>query len=91
MRIIKMNPRFLSSVLVLILVSVLRAGEFTVLTPQIAGGDPRQMLSRHLKQDAYAALENRLTAFEQIKTPEEAKAYVERRRAFFIEQLGGFP
>jgi dienelactone hydrolase len=68
------------------------AGEnLSVLTVQHAGGEPKQMLSKHLKQQAYQAFERRRAAYEQVKTPDEAKAYGQRLRQFFIEQLGGFP
>src|SRR5689334_20626298 len=71
--------------------SHLRADDLTVLTAETAGGPPRAMLSRYLKQHAFDALERRRQAFEALKTPEQFTAYQERLRKAFIEHLGGFP
>ncbi|MBI4664398.1 MAG: acetylxylan esterase [Verrucomicrobia bacterium] len=70
---------------------VLLAEDLSVFTPQPAGEAPRQMVGTYLKQQAYQALERRREAYEQVKTPDEAKTYRERLRQFFLEQLGGFP
>jgi len=48
-------------------------------------------LYAHLQQDAYAALDRRTEAYEQIKTPEQIRARQEQLREFFVNQLGGFP
>ncbi len=48
-------------------------------------------LYSHLQQQAYAALNRRDGAYEQLKTPEQIVAYQQKLRAFFVEQLGGFP
>ncbi len=44
-----------------------------------------------LQQQAYAALERRDAAYEQLRTPDEIRAYQKNLRAFFVKQLGGFP
>lgn len=77
--------------LVALLTSGLFADDLTVLTPELAGGPPRQMLTRHLKRLAVEALERRKTAYEQLKTVEESVAWQQRLRKEFVEHLGGFP
>lgn len=46
---------------------------------------------RSLQQEAYAALDRRAEAYEQLETPEQIRAYQKKRRQFFERQLGGFP
>ena len=48
-------------------------------------------LYAHLQQAAYAALDRRQQTYEQLDTPAQIRAYQERLRNFFVEQLGGFP
>ncbi|MDA1016367.1 MAG: acetylxylan esterase [Planctomycetota bacterium] len=48
-------------------------------------------LYAHLQQEAYAALDRRMAAYEQLKTPEQIRAYQRKLREFFVKQLGGFP
>ena len=48
-------------------------------------------LYAHLQQEAYAALDRRRQAYEQLDTPAQIRAYQQRLRQFFVEQLGGFP
>ncbi|MGY8769539.1 MAG: alpha/beta hydrolase family protein [Pirellulales bacterium] len=48
-------------------------------------------LYSHLQQQAYAALDNRRERFEELKTPEQIKAYQQQLKEFFTKQLGGFP
>lgn len=44
-----------------------------------------------LQHEAFAALDRRRDTYEQLKTPEQIRAYQQRLREFFIRQLGGFP
>lgn len=44
-----------------------------------------------LQLQAYAALDRRAAAFEELKTPEQIAAWQNIRKEFFIKQLGGFP
>jgi dienelactone hydrolase len=67
------------------------ADELAVLPETIDGGPAKKMLTRYLKEQAYAGLARRAAAYETIKTPEQFAAYQERLRAEFIEHLGGFP
>src|SRR5215470_10248487 len=69
----------------------LPAGDLTVLTPETAGGPPRQMLTRYLKHLAHEALARRRLAYEGAKSPEQLAAYQKRLRTAFVEHLGGFP
>ncbi|HIE96949.1 MAG TPA: hypothetical protein EYG03_28815 [Planctomycetes bacterium] len=48
-------------------------------------------LYAHLQQQAYAALDRRTTAYEQLKTPGQIRTYQKKLREFFVNQLGGFP
>lgn len=67
------------------------AEDWAVFTPQYRDGRPREMLSRYLKREAYAALERRMAAYEQVKTSEDASAYGARLRKSFLEHLGPLP
>lgn len=44
-----------------------------------------------LQQQAYAALDRRDEAYEQLKSAALIREYQQKLRAFFVEQLGGFP
>ncbi len=77
--------------LVWMLAPTLYADDLTVLTPETAGGPPRQMLSRLLKKEALEALARRQAVYEAVKTPQEMRAYQERLRREFLAHLGVFP
>jgi dienelactone hydrolase len=61
------------------------------LKPQPGEPAPATLFYAHLQQQAYAALDRRKEAYEQLKTPEDIAAYQRKLREFFIQQLGGFP
>src|SRR5262245_35584053 len=44
-----------------------------------------------LQQQAYAALDRRKSAYEELKTEAQIGAYQQRLRKVFIDQLGGLP
>ncbi len=72
--------------------SVVFAGEnLTVLTSLPGEPAPGGMLDSYLKQQAYAAIERRKEAFEQLKSRAECREWQEQRRAFFLRQIGGLP
>jgi len=48
-------------------------------------------LYARLQQEAFAALDRRAETYEQLKTPEQIRAYQQNLRKFFVTQLGGFP
>lgn len=48
-------------------------------------------LYAQLQREAYAALDQRTKSYEQLKTPEQIRAYQRKLRKFFVAQLGGFP
>lgn len=48
-------------------------------------------LYAHWQQLAYQALDARDAAFEKLETPEQIAARQRELRAFFVQQLGGFP
>lgn len=64
---------------------------FAVLPAELPDGSKTLMLHRYLLKQANAALDAREKAFEKIKAADEARAYQQRMREFFIERLGGFP
>ncbi len=49
------------------------------------------VLYSRLQQEAYAAMDQRAETYEQLKTPEDVRAYQKRLREFFVQQIGGFP
>lgn len=62
------------------------------VAPQgIDGVKPDEMLHHFLMQKIHRALDVNDKEYEKIKTPEQIAAYQQRMRAFFIDQLGGFP
>ncbi|MDX1943925.1 MAG: acetylxylan esterase [Pirellulaceae bacterium] len=67
------------------------AEDLTCLKP--AAGEPAAATLFHadLQRQAYAALDKRQAAYEQLKTPEEIAAYQKSLREVMIRQLGGFP
>lgn len=44
-----------------------------------------------LQQEAFAALDRRSSAFEDLKSLNQVTEYQQRLRKFFVKQLGGFP
>ena len=74
-----------------LLASVARGEDLTVLDEKIAGGPPKQTLSRYLRQLADRAFERRRAEYEKLKTEEQILAYQKRMRKEFITRLGGFP
>lgn len=62
-----------------------------VLPSQIGTGTPGTMLQVYLKQQAFAALDQRDLAFEKIQSSEQLTAWQEERRESFLAALGGFP
>jgi len=52
---------------------------------------PSEVVYAQLQQRAYAALDRRAKEFEKLETPEQIRAYQERLREFFLQQLGGLP
>jgi len=57
----------------------------------VAGKAPYDEFYGSLQQAAYAALDQRQTTYEQLKTSADITAYQQRLRAVFVRQLGGFP
>lgn len=51
----------------------------------------RARLYINLQQEAYAALDRRVETYEQLRTPDQIRAYQQKLGAFFVRQLGGFP
>jgi len=65
--------------------------DLNCLKPQAGEPAPATIFYASLQQQAYAALDRRQAAYEQLKTPEQITTYQERLRKSFVEHLGGFP
>lgn len=55
------------------------------------GHRPDVMMTTVLDRQIHKASEERRVRYEELKTPDQIEAYQERTRAFFVEQLGGYP
>ncbi|MGI6138155.1 MAG: alpha/beta hydrolase family protein [Candidatus Hydrogenedentales bacterium] len=55
------------------------------------GQPANEMMQRYLTEEILTALESRKARYEELKTPEEVYAYQKELKAFFVDQLGGFP
>ena len=71
--------------------SAFAADDLKVLTGKVDGAQPKEMMHAYLMGRVRAAMDRHDAAYEAIKTPEQATAYQERMRQFFVAQLGGFP
>src|SRR5258705_13882973 len=67
------------------------AEDLQCLKPQAGEPAARALFYSELQQQAYAALDRRRAAYEELKTEEQIKAYQQRLKRLFIDQLGGFP
>lgn len=67
------------------------AEDLTCLKVEAGAPPAGTIFYQRLQEEAYAALDKRKEALEQLKTPEQIQAYQQRLREFFIKQLGGFP
>ena len=65
--------------------------ELRVLPESERTGGEVRVLRDHLRPLVHAALDQRLEAYEELKTPEQIRAYQQRLRAEFVRSLGGFP
>jgi dienelactone hydrolase len=70
---------------------VAAADDLAVLPPPQQATLQSSMVYRHLQRLAEAAIERRLAAYEQTKSPEQVRAWQQTRREFFLRQLGDFP
>ncbi len=80
--------------LLLVLTATLGANDVdysTAISQALGGTEPQQMMSLYLDRDTTANIEARKVRYEALKTPEEIAAYQTAMRAFFVENLGGFP
>ncbi len=67
------------------------AEDLSVLPDELDGVPRAGMMHAHLMARANAALDAKLAGYEKLETPEQIAEYQQRMRAFFVEQLGGFP
>lgn len=79
---------FLAAILSILLVSVSKADDLNCLSEK-ERVDAK--LYAQLQSQAYAALDRRDKAFEQLNTRDKILARQQELRAFFVKQLGGFP
>jgi hypothetical protein len=68
-----------------------RAEDLLCVKPAVGEPPSGSLFYSALQRQAYAALDSRQAAYEQIKTPEDIAAYQRRHREFFLQQLGGLP
>jgi hypothetical protein len=71
--------------------AVLGNEDLRVIPPQPPAPAASQLLHEHLKRAALAALDRRKAAYENIKTPDDARRWQAARREFFLRQLDGLP
>ncbi|MBN4046859.1 acetylxylan esterase [bacterium AH-315-P07] len=62
-----------------------------VLSDSDFGHPPDEMMTRVLDKMIHLASARRKKHYEELKTPEQITSYQEKTRAFFVEQLGGYP
>jgi len=65
--------------------------DLQVLRTREGEPSPSEMMPAYLIALAEEALDRRAETFESLKTMDDWTAYQEKMRAFFVEQLGGFP
>lgn len=65
--------------------------DLTCLKAEEGRPKPSALFYAALQKEAYAALDRRQGAYDDVKTPEQAKAYQQKLREAMIQQLGGFP
>ena len=66
-------------------------GNILSLQGVMEGAPPSEMMKQYLTDQALTALGARKERYESLKTPESVQAYQDDLRAFFLQQLGGFP
>jgi len=71
--------------------SLSNAEDLTVLKDSPDGVKPGDQLELYLKKQFYQQVDDRLEAFEKIKSLAEAKKWQQDRVDFFIRQIGGLP
>lgn len=62
-----------------------------MLTETPDGVKPGDQLELYLKKQFYQQVDNRLEAFEKIKSVAEAEKWAQERYDFFLRQIGGLP
>ncbi len=67
------------------------AEDLNCLKPQTGEPAASTLFYSSLQKQAYAALDRRKSAYEELKTEEQIKAYQQRLQKLFTDQLGGFP
>lgn len=75
----------------LLFATVATAAEQDVLPEELPEGPKTLMFRRFLLEQNTQALDRRTKQYEQIKTEDEARAYQQKMKDFFVERLGGFP
>jgi dienelactone hydrolase len=79
------------TLLLAVLCSAAAAEDLQCLKPEPGNPAASTLFYSSLQHQAYAALDRRRTTYEELKTEEQIKAYQQRLRTVFTEQLGGFP
>src|SRR5215831_8229073 len=71
--------------------SAVAAEDLQCLKPEPGQPAASTLFYASLQPQAYAALDRRRTTYEELRTEEQIKAYQQRLRTAFTDQLGGFP
>jgi len=74
-----------------LLAGVGRADELQVLGEEMAGGEPADMMNRHLRGLADLEFAKWKQRYEQVKTPDQIAEYQQRLRSCFLDALGRWP
>lgn len=84
--------RFLAAVVIVVTSSALFAEEDLSVLP-LLNSDPAPgvQLELYLKQQAYAAIDQRQKNFNQLNSRVACREWQAARRAFFLRQIGGLP
>jgi cephalosporin-C deacetylase-like acetyl esterase len=77
--------------IVLVVCNSTAAEDLQCLKPKTGEPAASTLFYASLQQQAYAALDRRRTAYEELKTEEQIKAYQLHLKTLFTQQLGGFP
>lgn len=86
--------KYAPAVCLLLLVTVSAApaaDDLSILTPGPGEPPPGQMLEKYLRQQAFAAIDRRTAAFEDLQSQAECREWQAARREFSLRQIGGLP
>lgn len=86
-----MKPIATLGILIALTLGTLAQADLTVLVTQEGQPAPGDLLYAYFQEQVHEAMDARRERYEELKALEDVAAYQEELKAFFIEQLGGFP